>query len=277
MEFAVASLSLLIEILAPGSSAWSSGHRSKAAVALLLSGSGGVLLCATLLWSRVFPPAAILCWLVWQISLACLFLSGKSSASRVGLSTMLFSGPLIAWMVVFSLHFGVVQVSSDSGLPLVVPGDWVLYESSFEQAYSSGDLVVIPCRDSSTSQVARVMSGADRSLLLYAGKTCLGETCLPRAELAVQWKGSGVLERTAVEILGGRSYLIHPGASSESGARQLIAGENEVVVLPDNRRSGAMTECAGSALSVNQQRIAGRARYVLFSTVAPERTGLVLQ
>lgn len=253
---------------------------------MLLLNLAGLLAAAAAVTSfDLFPPAALLIWLVYQSVLTVTFrrtvLRRSPGGQRLaGLSlvaaALCFAPPLIAAYMVADATAIMCVESSGSG-PVLRQGDWISYRRNVTAAaLRPGELVIARCSGASGYQVARVMGIPGEEVWRERGRVCTTDGCYPVKRMG-DFKSQGDSGVAAVEVLNDRYHvIIHAGGSSPAPAGMALwLGKGEFALLTDNRGGEDGLFCLDGFVA-QQEDILGVPTWVLFSPEL-ERIGLAVK
>ena len=274
----------ILYFIAPGASCLAAGRWRRGTTLFLLHLAGLHAAAVAVTRAGVFPLAALLLWLVYQVILTVSFRPRERAvpagarrhhpAIRIIAAALCFTPPVLAGYLVAD-STALMRVESDRAGPVLQPGDWIAYRKRTAAAVlKPGDLVVARCTRERGNDIVRVMGLPGQEVWKARDKLCTTAGCFPVKRFGDFQAQEGA---AAVEVMKDRYHVItHPdGASPAPEGLTLRLGDGEFALLPDNRGSSDETPCRDTFV-VHRDDILGVPTWVLFSEEL-DRIGLAVK
>lgn len=282
----------LISLIFPGAPFFFRGQVKQGAEAVgasLLPLSITILL-ATL--ADLFLPVLLMVWgllhcvVTWRFC-AVEPLGDSTDSLNPALGRGLLVASLLPWLAIVmtvTYLFDVHPVTLSTAYPTVQAGDWITSAPLNDHGgLERGQPVVVTCDQPGVSAVLRIVGLPGDVVTVEPGRICDGEGCLPTPGIGKLVMQGALREdvRGAVEVQGGHFHTVLwassslPGKPEGPAASTSGAAAEGYVVLPDDRRPGALRSCRKNPV-VQRKAILGRPLHVLYSAKL-HRIGLVIQ
>jgi len=271
LKFRDRAVGLVVPLLAPGIGHVLHSRHVAGLLFLTATAAGGGTAVVTQHLTSIFPPVIWLLYLIWHCLLVCLSrpglhpLPGRLSVqSRVLMVPFIM--PLVCTLGLLASGVMVVRVDGDSGMPGVLPGEWVVGRRNLPEPLSPGVLVVVKCNDGAGHRVGRLLALPGERLRQHNGTIWRQSSPLPQQTIGY-WQFGETEHLAASEVTEDDFYVVLLNQDGNRGALdsgEVELGDSKAGVVPDNRGSDDFVSCAGS-MAVAASEIEGRPGHILFS------------